>query len=101
MIDEIKLGNERDRGARAERILTDDLFVQAFAELEKTYLTAWKNTTPTQVPEREALWMGITVLSDVQQHFRLIMQTGKFSHEQLERLQDERQREAQRKLRVA
>ena len=60
--DESRLDLAVGRAARAERLLADELLVEAFAALEDAYTAAWRSTTIDDASGREKLFLAINVV---------------------------------------
>ena len=90
MIDEIKLGKERHRGARAEELLGEgSLFREVMDKLYGEYIAAWKSTKVMQTAEREKLWQAIQVLEIITDHLKLYVRDGRIANDDLQRFSEE------------
>ncbi len=78
-----KLHLQVNRALQAERLLSDDLFNEAFRDLEDTYLIAWKATPLRDVATREKLWLAISVLGNVRNHLGKILNDGRLAQSDL------------------
>ena len=87
-----KLQDAIGRGARAERLLADELLQEAFAALEADYLKAWKVTAARDTDARERLWQATQVLGKVRDHLVAIANNGKLAQRELDDLQEKRAR---------
>lgn len=85
MDDEQKQLKAAERAARAQILLDDDMLKEAFAELEKTYMSAWRNTGTAEnaTHTREKLWLAVNLVGKVQEHLNLAIQNGKLAKAQL------------------
>ncbi len=85
MDDEIKLIRASSRADKAERLLNDETFKDAFAALEASYIEAWRASTPTASGEyqREKLYLAINVLGKVKDHISKVVQNGKLAKAEL------------------
>ena len=93
MIDEIKLGKARYRGARAEELLGEgSLFREIVDKLYTDYLAAWKSTKVMQTAEREKLWQAIQVLEIITDHLKLYVTNGRIAAGDLKRFSEEQER---------
>ena len=86
MIDELKLNRERERGARAEALLRDDLLQEAFAVLEKRYVEEWRMTQFRDTDARERLWQAVNIVGKVRDHLAGVVNGGKLAQRQLDEL---------------
>ena len=71
------------RGKAAELLLRNELLIEAFEQLDSTYMAAWKATAPGQTDERERLFALTTALHEVRGHIEQIAVTGELSKRQL------------------
>lgn len=78
------LTEDANRGARAERLLTDDLLVDAFITLERTYIEAWRGTFVTDTDARERLWQAVQVVGKVRQHLVSVMNNGTLAQAEID-----------------
>ncbi len=72
-----------NRALHAERLLQDELFNEAFRELEAQYLSTWKATPMRDVATREKLWLAISVLGSVKGHLMKILNDGRVAQSDL------------------
>lgn len=70
---------ELQRAARAESILGDDLFKEAFSEIEIALLTGIRQTAFKDAELREKLCQQYTLLHSLIGQFRTYMETGKLA----------------------
>jgi hypothetical protein len=89
-----KLQHAIGRGARAARLLADDLLQECFAALEAEYLKAWRVTAARDTDARERLWQATQVLGKVREHLLAVANNGKLAQRELDALQDKRTRRA-------
>ena len=82
-MDELKLNVERERGARAEQILNDDLFVEAFDSVEAAFLKRWRNSEPNEADGREDIWRALKMLGEVRRVLEHHVKTGELATAQL------------------
>jgi hypothetical protein len=87
-----KLQDSIGRGARAARLLADDLLQECFAALEAEYLKAWRVTAARDTDARERLWQATQVLGKVRDHLLAVANNGKLAQRELDALQDKRAR---------
>ena len=87
-----RLQDAISRGARAERLLADELLQEAFAGLETEYLKAWKVTAARDTDARERLWQATQVLGKVRDHLAAIAGNGRLAQRELDDLQEKRAR---------
>lgn len=84
-IDEGALRLARERGARAEALVGDDLLVEAFKTVESVYMRGWKDSASDDVNAREQAWLAISVLRDLQGALGAIIRDGAVAAEALVR----------------
>lgn len=88
-----KLNEAISRGARAERLLSDDLLQEAFDILERDYIRGWRDTGARDTDARERLWQALHVLAKVRAHLATVVSNGKLAQRELDDLvQDGRKR---------
>jgi hypothetical protein len=86
MIDELKLNHDKDRAARAEALLRDELLQEAFAALEKRYTDEWRVTQVRDTDARERLWQAVNIVGKVRDHLTMQVASGKLAQRQLDDL---------------
>lgn len=69
--------SEASRTERAELLLKNELFIEAFDVLETELRTRWENSGSTEVDARESCWLAIQLLHQVRRHIESIVTTGK------------------------
>jgi hypothetical protein len=72
------------RGQHAERLLTDELFVETFEALRKHALHAWETSGPQDTELREEAWRTIRVLDSVKMAFETYAKQGVVDKQMLE-----------------
>lgn len=83
--EEVKLAGESGRGAKAEALLNDSLFKEAFDLVEQDTMTKWK-TCPVRDQEGQlVLRLKMQVLDEVKRLIRDVAITGRLANEQLNR----------------
>jgi hypothetical protein len=99
--EEIKLVGEMERGARAERLLTDSMFVEAFEKVEQGILQKWKESPIRDTEGQLNLRLLHKCLSDVRSYIAEVVQTGKLASVSMEheRKLKDRARSAMREFR--
>lgn len=88
MDDEQKQLVAMDRAAKADQILSNEMLQEAFSELEKTYMAAWRETgaAETEIFKRERLWLAVNLIGKVQEHLRMVIHNGKLSQAHLAKI---------------
>ena len=92
MADEIALNRAAERGARAQRLLEDNLLAEAFAMLDAEYTKAWRATAARDTDARERLWQAVNVLRKVKDHLTKIVSDGKLAQREIDQLAQRRKR---------
>lgn len=92
MTDEIALNKAQARAARAQRLLDDELLVEAFTSLEGAYTAAWRSTTIDDVSGREKLFLAINVVGKVRDHLQGVVNNGKLAAAELKQLAETAER---------
>lgn len=82
-MDEIKLGQQQAKGARAYDLLSNDLLKEVFSYLETEYLKAWRNTRVKDTESREKLWQAVHIVNLVQDHLKKFVVDGRIATKDL------------------
>ena len=85
-MNEGKLREEMDRGAKSAALLRNELLVEAFETLETEYTDAWKSSAPQSADARERIYMLATALQALRQHLISVVETGRLAERQLTEL---------------
>jgi hypothetical protein len=83
MADEIALNRAAERGARAQRLLEDNLLAEAFATLDAEYTKAWRATAARDTDARERLWQAVQVVAKVRDHLVSVANGGKLAQREM------------------
>ena len=86
MNNEDRLAVAAGRGARAERLLSDELLTESFKALEDAYTAAWRSTTIDDVAGREKLFLAINIIGKVQAHLSRAVSNGKLAEAELRQI---------------
>lgn len=86
MSDEIVLRRDADRGARAQTILDNELFSEAFDALSAAYVEAWRNSDPRDTDGRERVWHAIQIVGKVKSHLETLISAGTMAQAELNAL---------------
>ena len=65
---------ERER--RANALINDPLFIEAFDALKKELLGQWEHSGSTDIDARESIWLAIRLLDRIHSHIQSIIETG-------------------------
>lgn len=88
MTDELTLRRDLDRAVRAEALLADDIFREAFDKLRADYLSVWEATSVNDSMTREKTWLALRALSAMRGHIEAIVRDGAVSAKQLRNLEE-------------
>jgi hypothetical protein len=83
MSDELALNKAAERGARAQRLLEDDLLGEALETLDRDYARAWRATAARDTDARERLWQAVQVVAKVRDHLVRVVNGGKLAQREL------------------
>lgn len=92
MTDEISLEIAASRGVRAQRLLEDELLIEAFKALEDAYTQGWRSTTIDDVSAREKLFLAINIVGKVKDHLSKAVSDGKLAQAELKAINDAAER---------
>ena len=68
--------NEEDRAGRAQNLLNDVLFNEAFDVLKKDLMGRGESSGSTELEARESIWLAMRLLDRLQGHIKSIVETG-------------------------
>lgn len=71
--------NDIERGDRAREVLENQVYIEAFEAIEQELIKSWKQSKSAD--DRESLWLEQKLLSKVQTHLLIAMQTGKLARQ--------------------
>jgi len=75
---------EKRRGFRAQQLLEDDLFIEAFTKTREELLNAWEDSPARDVEAREAIYLSLKMLDKVKACIQEIIETGQLARGTLE-----------------
>ena len=84
MDDELKQLRARDRAAKAEGLLNNDLLKDAFAEIDAALIERWRSTEDPAA--RDALWQAAQINGQVQTILKRYIQNGKVAKAALDKI---------------
>ena len=64
------------REEKANRILTDPLYQEAFDVLKEDLMNRWSHSGSTDLEARESIWLAIRLLDRIHGHIQSIVDTG-------------------------
>lgn len=84
---------ERDifRGERAQRLLEDEILLEAFATIEQEYTQQWLNSPARDQDGRERLFLMVKTLHRLQTELQTVVQTGQVAKHKLTLLEKAQQ----------
>ena len=83
------MANKQDeilRSNEAELILNSDTFKNAIKILREEYINLWTHTQADEKDIREQLHKSVKLLPEIERHLRIIVETGKITKANLNRL---------------
>ena len=81
-----KLLEQRNRAARAEALVNDELLSEGLDNLEAAYIQAWRLTSPENQMAREKLYLAVNVVGKIKQHLQTVITDGKLADAELKEL---------------
>ena len=87
-----KLLEQRNRAARAEALVNDELLTEGLDNLEASYIQAWRLTAPDNQIAREKLYLAVNVVGKIKQHLQTVIMDGKLADAELKELIDVQER---------
>ena len=64
------------REEKAQRLLNDPLFIEAFEILKKDLMDCWEHSGSAELEARESIWLAMRLLDKVLGHLTSIIETG-------------------------
>ena len=64
-----------ERARKANGLLQNELFIEAFDVLKQDLLNRWSNSGSTEVEARESIWLAMRLLDKIHAHIQSIVQT--------------------------
>ena len=64
------------REEKAQRLLNDPLFIEAFEVLKKDLMDRWQHSGSADLQARESIWLAMRQLDKVHGHIQSIVETG-------------------------
>ena len=72
MTDDLRVG-------KANALLNDPLFNEAFDELRKDLMNRWESSGSTELEARESIWLAMRLLDRIHTHISSIVETGRMA----------------------
>ncbi len=82
----MNLEDKVSRGNRAQRLLDDEMLIEAFAKLEHEYVAQWRNTEFRDQDARERLWWAARVVAKVREHLLIVAKNGQIAEREMRML---------------
>jgi len=82
-MNELKNRQDVERASRVEALLQNPLINEAFEELEKGFVDAWKGSAIADSQNREHIYQLLQALEALKGHFEKVLQDGKLAKERL------------------
>jgi hypothetical protein len=92
MTEDLNLHHDKDRGARAEALLRNELLIETFAALDAEYVKAWRLTHINDVNARERLFQAVQIVGKVKDHLAKLVNNGKLAQRELDEIEAKRKR---------
>jgi len=70
---------EDEKLRRANALLNDPLFNEAFDVLKKDLLSRWEASGSPEVEARESIWLAMRLLDRIHAHISSIVETGRMA----------------------
>ena len=70
---------EEEKLRRANALLNDPLFNEAFDVLKKDLLNRWEASGSPEVEARESIWLAMRLLDRIHAHITSIVETGRMA----------------------
>ena len=83
-MNEGKARQRQDRAAKAEALLRNELFVEAFEYLDEQFIEAWKTSSVDDSEAREKLFHLMQALGAIKGYFQSVVEDGKMAQAQLD-----------------
>ena len=82
-MDHHKVREKQGRAEKAEALLRNELFVEAFNYLDEQFTDAWKNSDIKDADNRERVYYLCQSLSALRGYFQSVVEDGKLAEAQL------------------
>ena len=74
------------KGMQAKELLENPIMAEAFVELERRYMEAWRQSKPADQEERERLWLAVGILGEIKRHLRIVVDTGAMAKRDIDKM---------------
>lgn len=89
---ESQLIRERDRGHRAERIVQDEIFVEAVSNMRQRFMDEWQNSPIRDSEARERIYLMVRILDLLVQELISVMETGQSANTTLQAFEEKKKK---------
>ena len=72
MTDDLRIG-------KANALLSDPLFNEAFDELRKDLMNRWESSGSAELEARESIWLAMRLIDRIHAHISSIVETGRMA----------------------
>jgi len=83
-MNEHKNRQRQDRAAKAEALLRNELFIEAFEYLDEQFVEAWRTSSIDDEEAREKIFHLMQALGAVKGYFQSVVEDGKMAQVQLD-----------------
>jgi len=83
-MNEHKNRQRQDRAAKAEALLRNELFIEAFEYLDEQFVEAWRTSGIDDEEAREKIFHLMQALGAVKGYFQSVVEDGKMAQVQLD-----------------
>ena len=83
-MNEGKARERQDRAAKAEALLRNELFIEAFEYLDEQFVEAWRTSNVGDEGAREKIFHLMQALGAVKGYFQSVVEDGKMAQAQLD-----------------
>ena len=83
------LDEEVRRGNQAERILKDDMYLEAFTAVRDEIIAQWEQAPARDSEGRDRLWLMLKLLERLKGHLTGVMETGTLAKKQIADVQEQ------------
>lgn len=83
-MDQHKARAKQARAEKAEALLRNELFVEAFEYLDSQFTSAWKNSDVKDAENRERIYYLSQSLNALRGYFQSVVEDGKLAEAQLD-----------------
>jgi len=71
--------DQGQRERRAQTLIDDELFKEAFDVLKEDLMSRWQHSGSTDSEARESIWLAMRLLDRIRSHLTSIIETGRMA----------------------